>query len=69
MHFLTNLAAFALSCSLASAGQPLARDEWQPSAGSLACLYLTTEPQWQGEGQNLCEVSGQCSKFSSRTAE
>lgn len=37
-----------------------ARDEWQPTASTLTCLYLTNEPEWAGEGINPCEVGGTC---------
>ena len=43
------------------------RDEWQPSAESLACLYMTNEINWAGEGVNLCEIGGTCGKYSSFT--
>ncbi|KAK5135749.1 hypothetical protein LTR08_004735 [Meristemomyces frigidus] len=58
MQFLTIIAL--LSGSLALAGKHSPRDEWQPSPQSLACLYMTTDVNWKGDGQNLCEVSGRC---------
>jgi hypothetical protein len=39
-----------------------ARDEFQ--AGGLVCIYLTTEVNWTGEAQNLCQVAGQCCNIS-----
>ncbi|RMX95325.1 hypothetical protein D0867_13543 [Hortaea werneckii] len=38
-----------------------ARDEFQPTADSLNCLYMTNDISWAGEGQNLCNLSGYCS--------
>lgn len=37
-----------------------ARDEWQVGSSNLLCLYMTNEPNWAGDGINLCEVGGTC---------
>lgn len=66
MHLLNVAALALLSGSLALAALNEARDEWQPSADSLACLYMTNDYDWAGEGQNLCEVGGQCGEFQSK---
>ncbi|KAK5124491.1 hypothetical protein LTR85_001708 [Meristemomyces frigidus] len=60
MHFLGIAAVTLMSSSLALAAVKKARDEWQPNADSLACLYMTNAYNWLGESQNLCEVGGQC---------
>ncbi|KAK4545046.1 hypothetical protein LTR36_003597 [Oleoguttula mirabilis] len=60
MQFLSIAAIALLSSPFALAAVKEARDEWQPSASSLACLYMTNSYDWSGESQNLCEVGGQC---------
>ena len=62
MNLLTFTAFTLLSSSLALAVKEYPRDEWQLDADSLACLYMTSDVDWKGEGQNLCEVSGQCGR-------
>lgn len=42
-----------------------ARDEWQTNPSTLNCLYFTNEPNWAGEGINLCEVGGTCGQYTS----
>ena len=29
---------------------------------NLLCLYLTNGLNWAGEGENLCQIAGQCCK-------
>jgi len=44
-----------------------ARDELQTDyTGELVCLYMTDGVNWTGEGQNICEVPGQCGEHDPR---
>ncbi|KAK3706155.1 hypothetical protein LTR37_012856 [Vermiconidia calcicola] len=60
MYAATATAIFAFLPLLATASQLQAHDEWQPSATSLVCLYMTNGVNWTGEGLNVCEVGGMC---------
>lgn len=63
MHLITLITTILLLSPLTLAATVCRRDEWQPSASSLACLYMTNEAGWHGEGLNICEVPGKCSKY------
>ena len=60
MLFSTAAVLLILSRTLTKAHPPDGRDKELTTSG-LACLYMTTEPNWQGEGQNICDVPGVCS--------
>jgi len=34
--------------------------EARPRAPGLRCMYMTNEPEWEGEGLTLCTEAGQC---------
>jgi len=53
---------FLLSGVLAIAGNAR-RDEFQPTDASLTCMFMTNNYHWHGEGQNICEIAGQCGKL------
>lgn len=64
MQLLQLANALFISSALASAVLDV-RDEFQPTAGSLACFYMTNDLNWAGEGQNICAISGECSTSAS----
>lgn len=39
------------------------RSGWNASNSSLTCLFLTSEKNWMGEQQNLCEAAGICGAY------
>lgn len=61
---LSSLTLLTFASPIVVNNEIAARDEWQPTASTLTCLYLTTEANWGGEGINLCEVGGTCSTLS-----
>ncbi|KAK3724519.1 hypothetical protein LTR37_001143 [Vermiconidia calcicola] len=58
--YAVTTAVLAFFPLLATSVQLQARDEWQPSATSLVCLYMTNGVNWTGEGLNICSVGGIC---------
>lgn len=57
MHLTAITGGLLLSSTLA-----LCRPSTQRRDASLGCLYMTTEANWQGEGENICETPGTCGK-------
>ena len=67
-HFLATFLFMLLAIVTLATANPVptdnlkhkVRDDWSPVNTTMACMFMTSEPNWTGEMQNLCKIGGVC---------